>query len=51
MARQNHKQKYKGEDGTGGYGEHHQEEKTSVARPRVVHGQEYKSQPDTALGS
>jgi len=38
MARQNHKQKYKGENGTEGYEEHHQEEKTAVARSRVVHG-------------
>jgi len=36
MARQNQK-KYKGEDGTGGHGEHHQEVKTAVARPRVAH--------------
>ena len=39
MARQNHKQKYKGEDWTGGYGKHHQEKKTTMARPRVAHGQ------------
>ena len=39
MARQNNKQKYKGEDGTGGYGEQHQGEKTSVAMSRVNGGQ------------
>ena len=27
---------------TGGYGEHHQEEKTEVARTRVAHGQGYR---------
>ena len=39
VALQNHKQKYKREVGTGGYGEHHQEEKTVVARSREAHGQ------------
>jgi len=39
MAQVNHKQKYKVKDGTGGYGEHHQEEKIAVDRPRVTHGQ------------
>ena len=39
MAQQNYKQKYNGEDGTGGYGEQHQGEKTTVARSRVAHGQ------------
>ena len=31
MAPQNYKQKCNGEDGTGGHGEHHREEKTMVA--------------------
>jgi len=39
MARQDHKQKCKEEDGTEGHGEHHQEEKTVVDRARVAHGQ------------
>jgi len=36
---QNRKEKYKREDGTGEYGEQHQEEKTAVAWPRVAHEQ------------
>src|SRR6218665_886900 len=43
MARQNHKQKYKGEDGTGGNGEHHHEKKTVVDRPGVAHGQDRRA--------
>ena len=39
-----------GKDGTGGYGEHHQEDKTMVARARVAHGEGWKSQADLALG-
>jgi len=39
MARQNYKQTFKGEDGTGGYGERHQGQNTTVARSRVAHGQ------------
>ena len=35
----NYKQKYKGKDKTEGCGEHHQKEKTTVAMPRVAHGQ------------
>jgi len=38
-ARQNYKQKYKGEDGAGGYGERHQGEKTTVARSHVAQEQ------------
>ena len=33
---QNYKQKYKGEDETGGYGEHHLEKKIAVASPRIL---------------
>jgi len=39
MTRQNYKQKYKGDDETEGYGEHHQENRIKVAWPRVLHGQ------------
>jgi len=35
MAQQNYKQQHKGEDGTGGYGEHHREENTCGAWTRI----------------